>query len=84
MCTFKHYIVNHAVVEAYATWKAVKFSRLGYSEGDVMEIVHGLWMNRQSWNRYGQLIDYAKMVFKGLQSWCVRHTKREQTWPTII
>jgi hypothetical protein len=46
------YIDDPIIVEAFVTWKVVKFSRDSgiqniVLEGDVMEIVDGLWMNGQ-------------------------------------
>lgn len=58
MCSFKPYIVDPTIAEAYATWKALKFSRkFGYSEYDTTD-------GRTTLKSIQQLIVDAKTVLK--------------------
>lgn len=60
-------------MEGYVFWQ--RFNVI--LDGDAMEIVHALWNNDQSWSRYGNLIDDAKILLHSLQLWHVMHTKWE-------
>lgn len=62
-------------------WKVVKFRReLGFQnimmEGDMPEIVYALQKEGCCWSMYGQLIDDARILMNGFQSWFVCYIKR--------
>jgi hypothetical protein len=79
MCSSKSYIIKPTIT----TWKVVEFGRnLGIHniilEDNAMEVVHVFRKENQSWSKYGNLIDNAKITLHSLQSWHVTHIRREE------
>lgn len=70
---YKVFYNDPTVVEAVAAWKAIKFGKdlkiqRIIVKVNALKIVYALWQDGCCWTRYGQLIDYVKIMLNSLYS----------------
>ncbi|GLT72323.1 hypothetical protein SLA2020_442690 [Shorea laevis] len=82
MCVVVPYILDPAVAEAVALWKAVELCndlqlpRL-HLEGDCQKIIQALRMEGPCWSRFGYLVEDSRSQLDLLHDWSVSHTRQE-------
>ncbi|GLT54215.1 hypothetical protein SLA2020_274320 [Shorea laevis] len=84
MCSFKPYVLNPTVAEAYTALKAAEFGKDFRFQniilkGVALKIVQALQKEEQVqvWNRYGNLIEDSKTLLNSISSWRAHHVQRE-------
>ena len=79
-CMTKAFVTDPKIAEAIATWTAVELvHQLGIPqvilEGDALVVVQVMQQEESSWERFGHLLEDAKLFLGSYRSWSVIHVK---------